>query len=88
MEALGDNVVLILNTVKELTQPEIMTLLQRTAVTAQDVEEEYAEPPSLFALIKQMRDPQTRRGLGRAMTLLRSIGEEQPAAGRQPHEER
>jgi uncharacterized protein YjgD (DUF1641 family) len=88
VEALGDNVVLILNTVKELTQPEIMTLLQRTAVTAQDVEDEFAEPPSMFALIKQMRDPQTRRGLGRAMTLLRSIGEEQPAVGRQPHEER
>lgn len=88
VDALGDNVVLILNTVKEMTQPEVMTLLQRTAVTAQDVEEEYTEPPSMFALLKQMRDPQTRRGLGRAMTLLRSIGEESPAAGTTPHEGR
>jgi uncharacterized protein YjgD (DUF1641 family) len=79
IEALGDNVVLILNTVKEMTQPEVMTLLQRTALTAQDVDDEFTEAPSTFALLKQMRDPQTRRGLGRVMTMLRTIGAEQPA---------
>ena len=80
IDALGDNVVLILNTVKEMTQPEVMTLLQRTALTAQDVDDEFAEAPSTFALLKQMRDPQTRRGLGRVMTMLRTIGAEQPAS--------
>ncbi len=79
IDALGDNVVLILNTVKEMTQPEVMTLLQRTALTAQDVDDEFAEAPSTFALLRQMRDPQTRRGLGRVMTMLRTIGAEQPA---------
>jgi uncharacterized protein YjgD (DUF1641 family) len=79
IDALGDNVVLILNTVKEMTQPEVMTLLQRTALTAQDVDDEFTEAPSTFALLKQMRDPQTRRGLGRVMTMLRTIGAEQPA---------
>ena len=76
VEALGDNVVLILNTVKEMTQPEVMTLLQRTALTAQDVDDEFTDAPSTFALLKQMRDPQTRRGLGRVMTMLRTIGAE------------
>lgn len=80
VEALGDNVVLILNTVKEMTQPEVMTLLQRTALTAQDVDEEFADPPSMFALLKQMRDPQTRRGLGRVMTMLRTVGADQSAS--------
>jgi uncharacterized protein YjgD (DUF1641 family) len=65
-----------------------MTLLQRTAVTVQEVEEDHEAPPSMFALLKQMRDPQTRRGLGRALTMLRSIGEEQPSADREPHEGR
>lgn len=88
VRALGDNVVLILNTVKELTQPEVMALLQRTAVTAQEVDDEFAEPPSMFALIKQMRDPQTRRGLGRLMTMLHTIGAEQSASGRTPPAER
>jgi uncharacterized protein YjgD (DUF1641 family) len=86
--ALGDNVVLILNTVKEMTQPEVMTLLQRTAVTVQEVEDEHTEPPSLLALFRQMRDPQTRRGLGRALTMLRSVGEDKPAGQDSPHEGR
>lgn len=86
--ALGDNVVLILNTVKEMTQPEVMTLLQRTAVTVQEVEDVHASPPSMFALLKQMRDPQTRRGLGRVMTMLRTVGQESPAAASPSHEER
>lgn len=80
VEALGDNIVLILNTVKEMTQPEVMTLLQRTALTAQDVDDEFADAPSMFALLKQMRDPQTRRGLGRVMTMLRTVGAEQSAS--------
>lgn len=85
--ALGDNVVLILNTVKEMTQPEVMTLLQRTALTAQEVDEDVTESPSMFALLKQMRDPQTRRGLGRVMAMLRTVGAEQ-SASEKTHTER
>ena len=88
VQALGDNVVLILNTVKEMTQPEVMTLLQRTALTAQEVDEEIVEPPSMFALLKQMRDPETRRGLARVMTMLQTIGAEQSASGTTPPEKR
>lgn len=76
--ALGDNIVLILNTVKEMTQPEVMGMLKRTFVTVQEVEEAHVEPPSMFALIKEMRDPQTRRGLARVMSMLRTVGAEQP----------
>jgi uncharacterized protein YjgD (DUF1641 family) len=78
VQALGDNVVTILNAVKEMTQPEVMGLVQRTAVSVQDVEDSYMEPPSMFALLKSMRDPQTRRGLARLMAMLHSIGEQQP----------
>ncbi len=76
--ALGDNVVLILNTVREMTQPEVMGMLKRTFVTVQEVEEAHVEPPSMFALIKEMRDPQTRRGLSRVVSMLRTVGAEQP----------
>ena len=76
--ALGDNVVTILNAVKEMTQPEVMGLVQRTALTVQGTEEEHLEPPSMFALLKSMRDPQTRRGLARVMSMLHTVGEEHP----------
>ena len=79
VKALGDNVVLILNTVKEMTQPEVMNLLSRTAVEVQEIEDSPAgPPPSTFALLRQMRDPEVRRGLARALTVLRSLGSQAP----------
>ena len=76
VRALGDNIVLILEAVKEMTQPEIMTMLRRTALSAQEGSDSYAEAPSTFALARQMRDPEVRRGLARALNILRSLGNE------------
>ena len=83
VEALGDNLVTILHAVKEMTQPEVMALVQRTAITMQDVEDHPVAPPTLRQLVKQMRDPQTRRGLSRVLAMLNSVGAEQPAVGPQ-----
>jgi len=79
--ALGDNIVTILHAVKEMTQPEVMGLVQRTAITMQQEGDEDTAPPSLFALAKSMRDPQTRRGLARVVAMLHSVGDDD-AAGR------
>jgi uncharacterized protein YjgD (DUF1641 family) len=73
--ALGDNVVLILETVKEMTQPEIMLMLRRTAHLMNEPGLAPAEPPTLLALLKDMRQPEVRRGLGRLLGLLRSLGD-------------
>ena len=78
VQALGDNVVTILTAVKEMTQPEVMGLVQRTALSVQDAEDTPMEPPSMFALLKSMRDPQTRRGLAKVMAMLHTVGEEHP----------
>lgn len=74
VQALGDNVVTILQTVREMTQPEVMGFLRRTIHTVQ--EEEPAEAPSLFHIVREMRDPQVRMGLSRVIHMLRSVGEE------------
>lgn len=71
VNALGDNVVLILQAVREMTQPEVMTMLRNTATTVR--EQPVPEDVSLFALIKQMRDPAVKRGLSRALSALRSV---------------
>ncbi len=70
VDQLGDNVVLILNTVKDMTQPEVMRMLQRTA---RAMEEEVGEAPTLRQLFKQLRDPEVKRGLARLMRVMRSI---------------
>lgn len=76
VRALGDNVITIINAVKELTQPEVMALLNRTALTIQEVEETPMEPPGMMTLVKSMRDPQTRRGLARVLSMLHTVGAE------------
>ncbi|MBI5652505.1 MAG: DUF1641 domain-containing protein [Chloroflexi bacterium] len=70
---LGDNVVLILNVVKDMTQPEIMTFIRNTLMVAQG-EIEKPVDTSLLALLGQMRDPAVRRGLALTMSVLRVIG--------------
>lgn len=76
VEALGDNIVLILETIKEMTQPEVMSLLRSTLQNVHDAEEP-PEPPSLMSLLGQMRDPEVRRGLYRLLVFLRSLGDVQ-----------
>ncbi|MBS3940880.1 MAG: DUF1641 domain-containing protein [Actinobacteria bacterium] len=75
VEALGDNVVLMLETLRDLTQPEILRLLRQTAGSVGHLEvPPGTEPPSTFALLRQLRDPEVRRGLGRMLDLLKNIG--------------
>lgn len=77
VEALGDNIVLMLETVRDLTQPEILRLLRQTAGSVGNLQPVPAgSPPSTFALLGQLRDPEVRRGLARMLELLRSVGSE------------
>jgi len=70
---LGENIVLILNTVKEMTQPEIMHLLQNTASVMR--EEEKVENVSMFSILRQLNDPAVKRGLSKTLTVLRTVSE-------------
>lgn len=78
---LGDNVVTILMTIKEMTQPEIMAMAQNLAGTMRKTETQQEEiPTSVWSIFKQLRDPQTRRGLALTLDMLKAVGAEQPAA--------
>lgn len=70
---LGDNIVLILNTVKDMTQPEIMTFVRNTLLVA-EAEVQKPVDTSLNSLIKQMNDPAVRRGLALTLRVLRVVG--------------
>ncbi len=76
VRALGDNVVTILSTVRGMTQPEIMLLVQKLTDSTQEAVRTPDEELdiSYLGLLKQMRDPQMRLGLARTMQLLRAMG--------------
>ena len=72
---LGDNIVLILNTVKDMTQPEILTFVRNTI----EVAEQEVEKPvdtSLRAIMGQMNDPAVRRGLALTLRILKVVGQQ------------
>jgi len=68
---LGDNIVLILNTMKEMTQPEVMQLLSSTASVMR--EEDIPENVSMLYLMRQFNDPAVRKGLARTMNVLKTV---------------
>ncbi len=72
---LGENIVLILQTVKEMTQPEIMTMLRQTVQVAQTEEPE--PDVSLLSIIRQLNDPAVKRGLSRTLKVLKSVANTQ-----------
>lgn len=73
VDRLGDNIVLILNTVKDMTQPEIMNFVRSTLLVA---EKEVEKPvdTTYLALFRQMRDPAVRRGLALTLRVLHVVG--------------
>jgi len=71
IDQLGDNIVLILQTVKEMTQPEIMGMLSNTAQVFTDEE---PVDTSIISIIRQMNDPEVRRGLAKTLQILKSVG--------------
>ena len=74
VRALGDNVVLILNTVKGMTQPEVMHMLGNLTGAYRQAEATSDElKTGTFALLKQMRDPEVRRGLAVTMQMLKGV---------------
>jgi uncharacterized protein YjgD (DUF1641 family) len=78
---LGDNIVLIANTVKDMTQPEILSFVRNTLVLA---EQELEQPldTSTLGLLRQMGDPRVRRGLALTLRVLQAIGAQAGAPSR------
>lgn len=70
---LGENIVLILNTMKEMTQPEVMQLLSSTASVMR--EEDIPENVSMLYLMRQFNDPAVRKGLARTMNVLKTVSD-------------
>ena len=62
----------LVETAKEAARPEVMQVLHRAVLA---MREEPPATPSLFGLLRQMDDPQVRRGLARMMHLLKAVGQ-------------
>lgn len=71
VHALGDNIVTILKTVRSMTQPEVMDTVNDVVTHLQKpVDDEV----SLWRLLREVRDPEVRRGMARLLQMIKSVG--------------
>jgi uncharacterized protein YjgD (DUF1641 family) len=75
VRALGDNIVTILTTVRNMTQPEIMALANNAIGAIQEVPPE-EKVPSTLSLLRELSNPKTRRGMARMINLLKALDEQ------------
>jgi len=78
VRALGENIVQILMTVRNLTQPEVLDLADRASEALGG--KKTAQPVGTFGLLRALRDPEIQRGTGVLLDLLRSLGREAQVA--------
>ena len=75
VRALGDNVVTILTTVRNMTQPEILSLANN-AVEAISAEAVVEDAPSTLKLLREFSDPQVRKGLARMINVVKVLADQ------------
>ena len=79
VRALGDNIVTILTTIRRMTQPEIMALANNAIGAISEVPVDTPEKVSTLDLLRELSDPQVRRGMVRLLGMIKVLAD-QPQA--------
>ena len=72
---MGENIVLIMDTVKQLTQPEMLNTVQNALAIYKNFNVSPPEKVSLFGLVKEINDPQVRRALATGLAILKNVSD-------------
>jgi len=73
---LADNIVTILDTVKNLTQPEMLLAMNNAVNIYKNLGTADIEEYSLFKAFREMRSPEMKRGIGFIITFLKNLSKE------------
>ena len=73
VKALADNIVLILNTVKDMTQPKMMKSMDNAVKVFANIETEDIPEVSVWKLMRTMNKPEIKKGIGFLMTFMQNI---------------
>lgn len=73
VKLLGDNIVTILNTVKNLTQPDMLQAINNAVTVYKNIDIKVDDKVSLFSLIKELNSPEVRRGLAVGLKFLKNL---------------
>ncbi len=70
---LADNIVMILNTVKNLTQPEVMQSLQNALKVYSSMETNNVPEYSIFKLMRELNKPEMKKAMGFMVTFMKNM---------------
>mgnify|MGYP000123672055 CR=1 FL=1 len=73
VQLLADNVVMILDTVKNLTQPDMLQAINNAVNIFKDLDPTDVPEYSLWKTIRELNSPEMRKGLGFIITFLKGI---------------
>ncbi len=76
MKLLADNVVTILETVKNLTQPDMLKAINSGLIVYKSIEIENVEEYSIWKAMKAMNSKEMKKGIGFMITFLQNIAKE------------
>ncbi|MCK5170626.1 MAG: DUF1641 domain-containing protein [Bacteroidales bacterium] len=79
LRLLADNVVTILETVKSLTQPDMLKALNNGVNVYKNLDTKNIPEYSLWKAFKELNTPEMKKGLGFMITFLKNIANENPS---------
>jgi len=79
---LADNIVIILETVKGMTQPDVLKAMNNGVDVFKNLNTRDIPEYSLWKAMKEMRSPEMRKGLGFMITFLKNLSKEDKTLNR------
>ena len=76
VRALADNIVTILDTVKNLTQPDMLQAINNAVNIFKNLDTKNIKEYSLWKAFREMNTPEMKQGLGFIMTFLKNLSKE------------
>ncbi len=73
---LADNIVLIVDTMRKVTQPEMMHSIQNALNIYQHIDRDNVPEYSLFKLLKEMNRPEMKKMMGLAVNFMKEMSKE------------
>lgn len=75
VKALSDNIVFILETLKNLTQPDMLKAINNALAIYKNLDMDQVEEYSLFKALMEFRKPEMKKGIGFMITFLKKMNE-------------
>ena len=76
LQLLADNIVTILETVKSITQPDMLKAINSALMVYKNIDMENIEEYSLFKAFRAMNSKEMKKGIGFMITFLQNISKE------------